>query len=108
MWALLLAAGLPACAGLPHPTELDVARARAHWPEATLTSLEAARTTYVNRCSSCHPLHHPSDYGPSGWAEEIKKMAPRAHLTDEERDAIRCYLSSVKGEKEAGAVTGGR
>jgi len=95
------------CAGLPHPTELDVARARTRWPDATVGSLEAARGVYVQRCSACHPLHHPQDYTASEWDVELAKMGPRAHLTPEEQDEIRSYLSNVRGEKPP-AITGGR
>ncbi|MFN8176784.1 MAG: cytochrome c [bacterium] len=98
--ALLLGvAGASACAaGLPHPSEADVARARVRWPETSRADLERGRERYVVRCSTCHPLHRPTEYEPARWEAEVRKMAPRARLSEAERDEILRYVTAVRGE----------
>jgi mono/diheme cytochrome c family protein len=98
--ALLLGlAGASACAaGLPHPSEVDVARARERWPETSRADLEKGREVYVVRCSTCHPLHRPTEYEPARWDAELHKMAPRARLSEAERDAHFRYVMAVRGD----------
>lgn len=93
--ATLLCVVLSGCAGIAHPSDADVARAQARWPEATQASLEEGRRLYVTRCSNCHPLHKPSEYTTARWDTLLTKMAPRAHLSDAQKEQIRAYLTAT-------------
>ncbi len=47
---------------------------------------------YRKRCASCHRLRDPSEQTAQGWAEAMRRMAPRAHLSDAQREAVLGYL----------------
>lgn len=59
------------------------------------------RAVYQSRCTSCHRLYEPGERTRAGWASVLERMAPRAHLSGTEREAIRRYLSA--NAKDAGA-----
>jgi hypothetical protein len=52
----------------------------------------------VARCSGCHPLHRPDTQPAARWATLVDKMAPRARLSDSERDLVLRYLTAASAE----------
>ena len=71
---LALAAGLAACAAPRAPGPADAA------------------SIYRARCSLCHAPWRPTDFSPAEWPRFVRKYAPRAGLTPDERDAVLGYL----------------
>ena len=96
--ALLLAAVSCGGGAVPRPTEAHLARAQARWPDTTRASLERGRELYVARCSGCHPLHRPDTLPAARWATLVDQMAPRARLSDSERDLVLRYLTAASAE----------
>lgn len=92
MRASLLLLVACSCVTLPHVTPADVERAQSVWPGAELPTLEAARSTYVTRCSGCHWLYLPTARAPRQWSVLLPKMALRAKLSANDRDAIERFL----------------
>ena len=94
-WAIALGLVLGACGSAPHePNGRDAQWAATRWPSATLEQLESGRRVFSARCSSCHGLPSPDSKTPDQWANVIDEMAPRAHLSPEDRDAVLRYLSA--------------
>lgn len=78
------------------PTEANTAK-----NNVTLVNLQEGRKLYINKCSSCHNLHAPGKYSPEGWQKVLKKMQPKAKITDSQKDLIFGYLTSeIKLEKQ--------
>ena len=71
---LAFAAGLAACAAPGPAGPVD------------------AETVYRARCSLCHAPWSPTDFSPADWPRYVRKYAPRAGLTPDERDAVLGYL----------------
>jgi mono/diheme cytochrome c family protein len=91
-------AATAACAGgLPHPTQIDVERARAEDPSVTLLDLERGRSTYMQRCAGCHALRDPGALTPEAWPGAVDKMQGSEHvrLSAEERSDILRYLRAA-------------
>ena len=61
---------------------------------------------YRERCASCHRLHDPAERTRAGWNWIVERMAPRAHLSGEERAAVLRYLHAHA--KDAAAPRGSR
>ncbi len=76
--AAALAAAALACAGAP-PAEAGPA---------------GAERLYRSRCSSCHRAYAPSSRDRTTWDAILAKMAPRAKLSDAEREQISEYLQA--------------
>lgn len=47
---------------------------------------------YRAKCAACHRLRQPDEHTMEGWERGLAKHGPQAHLTDEEREAIRGFL----------------
>src|SRR5437868_9752221 len=92
-WMLIVFAGLLGCASvLPRGSALDLSRAKARYPQASLESLEAGRHAYALRCSGCHALHLPSEKRADEWPARVAEMERDAHLAPGERELIVQYL----------------
>lgn len=65
-------------------------------PKADLEQLKEGRALYVNKCSSCHSLYLPEKYKKTQWRKWVDKMAPKAQISNAEKEKIYQYLT--KGE----------
>jgi len=61
-----------------------------------LETLKKGRTLYVNNCSSCHALYLPEKYSKKEWIKWVDNMAPKAKITDHEKELIQTYLTKGK------------
>jgi mono/diheme cytochrome c family protein len=94
--AIAAALVLSACGGaVVEPNANDARWAATRWPGTSVSTLQGGRSVFVSRCSSCHALPEPNVKTPDEWASVIDEMAPRAHLTPDDRDAVLRYLSAA-------------
>lgn len=100
--ACVLILGLSGCgSGIPRVTPDVVTLAQRRDPTLDANRLNAIRTLYVNRCSSCHSLNSPSDYDEAEWATWMRKMAPKAKMDSvQEREVLLFILAA----RESAAV----
>ncbi|MNS61216.1 hypothetical protein D3C71_74550 [compost metagenome] len=49
-------------------------------------------TLFINNCAKCHKLKQPDSKTPEQWNKTVKRMIPRAKLTDDEGKLVRAYL----------------
>jgi mono/diheme cytochrome c family protein len=52
----------------------------------------AGQTTYNTKCGKCHGLKVVNDYTADRWISIMQVMAPKAHLTDAEKDNVLAYV----------------
>ncbi len=84
-----------ACApSLYMPSETDAAH-----QQTSLEQLLTGRTTYVNKCSSCHSLFLPQQFTKKEWQVNVNKMQNGAKINDVEKESILKYLS-IKAKEE--------
>lgn len=93
--ALAAVLALAGC-GVPRVTPELVAIAQQRDPAASAERLEAARTLYVARCSSCHSLNLPRDYDEREWGEWLPKMGRKAKLDRTQEGAIMAFLLAAR------------
>lgn len=53
--------------------------------------LAQGHTLFTNNCDNCHKLKQPETRTAKQWNAIIKRMIPRAKLSDEEGKLIRAY-----------------
>lgn len=94
---------LAGCAGvmLPSLTPSQVRWAGQQWPGTDAGSMESARRLYANRCSGCHNLVTPEKHTAEEWDGLLNRMAPRAHLTADEKESIRRFILAAKTDGAA-------
>lgn len=90
-------AGLAACAGvaLPVATDVDATRARDRYPDVTAMDLAHGRQLYQGRCGACHRPVTPSAVPSDEWPRHVRKMTPRARLSDAEAALVERYLVTM-------------
>jgi mono/diheme cytochrome c family protein len=86
-----------ACAGvkLPVATERDATRARDRYPGVTAMELAHGRQLYQGRCGSCHRPLEPTAVPTARWPEHVRKMTPRARLSDDEAALVEKYVVTM-------------
>ena len=82
--------------GVPRVTPELVAIAQRSDSTASSAGLEAARTLYIARCSSCHSLHLPHDYDVSEWRGWMRKMSRKAKLTNGQDGEILAFIFAAR------------
>lgn len=81
---------------IPRPESRDLE----HAPQgANLKSLELGRGVYVRRCSGCHRLYAPAEYGASDWPDLIRGMAAYVKLSTEEERVVGQYLMTLSSRE---------
>lgn len=47
---------------------------------------------FTNHCGTCHKLKEPGSKNPEQWNKTVKRMIPRAKLSDADGKLVRAYL----------------
>lgn len=56
------------------------------------TQLESGKTIFMSNCDKCHKLKEPESRTPEEWNKVLKRMIPKAKLSDEDGKLVRAYL----------------
>lgn len=78
------------------PNEAQVTTAKAKFPDVTLDVLKKGHSIYYGACTHCHGAKNIVKRDEKEWVGILDDMAPKAHLTSEEKDAVWKYIMSVK------------
>ncbi len=73
---------------VPQPTLLDVERVQPVDPGLSLADMQAGRAAYLQRCSSCHPVHGPGEYRGDQWPELLARMQREKKIKIPEHDRV--------------------
>lgn len=62
---------------------------------ATVTNAQylEGKTVYEAKCGRCHKLFSPDKGNMTQWTKWLNAMAPKAKLTDEEKQMVTNYIS---------------
>jgi len=71
---------------VPQPTVLDVERVQPADPGLSLEEMQAGRSIYLQRCSSCHAVHGPGEYRGDQWPDLIARMQREKKIKLPEHD----------------------
>lgn len=75
----------------------QLAYATNRWPGTTLEQLNEGSAIMNNQCSRCHGTKKIANYTEEKWEKEINKMAPKAKITDIQKENLRRYILTLKG-----------
>jgi mono/diheme cytochrome c family protein len=65
-------------------------------PDATLAVLTEGHSLYTGSCTNCHGAKSIYRIPEDKWQAIIDDMAPKARLTDLQKDALSKYVFSIK------------
>jgi cytochrome c5 len=62
--------------------------------------LESGKVLFTNNCDKCHKLKMPETRTPEQWNKVLKRMIPRAKLSDNDGKLVRAYLIAHAKDKQ--------
>lgn len=81
---------------LTSPADKELAAAQKRWPDATKESLAEGHTIYTTKCTKCHADKGITSRSEAEWGRAIAEMAPKANLTDGEKETLTRYVYTVR------------
>ncbi len=61
------------------PTESDLSRGKAKYPDLSLTELNEGRALYVENCNMCHGYYAPTDEPTEEWYGIVPEMVGKVN-----------------------------
>ena len=61
---------------------------------ASAAVLEQGKSLYSAKCQKCHELFAPSKFNAIEWRKYVNIMAPKAGISDAEREAVFAFVAS--------------
>ena len=71
------------------PTETEALKSH-----SSVSELTEGRALYINNCGSCHTLYLPQHLTKEEWAKDVKRMQPKAKISDQETELILKYVTA--------------
>lgn len=82
----------------PNDNAMQLAAARTKFPNATEPEMKKGKEVYFGTsCTSCHGAKAITNVPAEEWPSIIDRMAIKAKITEEEKDAVLKYVTGVKG-----------
>lgn len=78
------------------PGEEQLTAIKTKYPDATLAALTEGHSIYTGVCSNCHKVYNVYTFSEEKWTSIISHMAPKARLTDAQKDVLTKYVFSIK------------
>ncbi len=78
------------------PSEKELSIAQKNWPNSTTEQLQEGNTIYRTKCTKCHENFEITSFSEKKWKHEINDMAPKAKLTDLEKENLSKFILSYR------------
>lgn len=78
-----------------NPTEAQLAAVKAKEPSATMEDLKKGHDIFYGACTNCHGAKDITGFSEDHLRKTVDQMAPKAHLSDEEKQAVWKYALAV-------------
>jgi len=78
------------------PTEAQLTAGKTKFPGITMDALKKGHSIFYGSCTNCHGAKNIKSYTEEEFSGILDKMAPKANLTADEKDAVLKYAVSVK------------
>ena len=85
--------------GIFAPTEEQLTALKPMYANATLDELTAGHKIYTGVCTNCHGAKNIYKRAEGEWSHIIDDMAPKAHISDIEKDQLTKYVMSIKASQ---------
>lgn len=91
---------------LAEPTQADVERGQAKFPDITLQEIQKGKKLYENNCSLCHKLYNPNSLNEEKWknilppmVKKVNKKTGQTTLTPQDEEKILKYILVMREKK---------
>lgn len=83
------------------PTETQLKAIQAKYPEVSMQTLTNGHAIYTGVCTNCHGQKNIFKRSEESWKHEIDDMAPKAKITDAQKDDLYKYILAMKATQAA-------
>ncbi len=87
--------------GVYLPTEKELAAIQVQYPNTPMDMLKQGYAVYTGACANCHEAKNVYPYTDSEWGSIMVDMAMRAHLKDNEKEAVWKFVMAVRATNTA-------
>jgi cytochrome c1 len=84
------------------PGDAEVTAIKSKHPDVTVDQLAKGYTVYSEDCTRCHGKKNIYSRTEEEWTKAINRMAPKAKITDEQKDNLTKYIFAMKASHPAG------
>lgn len=90
--------------GIYAPGHEELAAIQVKYSDVTLERLNQGHVLYAySACIRCHAAQNIYKYDEARWKEIIDNMAPKAQISDSQKDAVYKYVLAIKATQQKGA-----
>jgi hypothetical protein len=84
------------------PTDIQVKAIQPKYPDVTLQNLSNGYAIYTGACTNCHGMKNLYSRSEQSWKHEVDDMAPRAEITESQKDDLYKYILAMKASHSVG------
>ena len=81
------------------PTDIELKAIQPKYPDVTLQNLNNGYAIYTGACTNCHGMKNLYNRSEESWKHEVDDMAPRAEITDSQKDDLYKYILAMKASR---------
>ena len=81
------------------PTDIELKAIQPIYPDVTLQNLNNGYAIYTGACTNCHGMKNLYNRSEESWKHEVDDMAPRAEITDSQKDDLYKYILAMKASR---------
>lgn len=81
------------------PGDAEVKAIQGKYPDVTLQTLNEGYAVYSGPCTKCHGQKKIFSRTEQEWEKSINRMAPKAKITDVQKDALWKYILAMKAAR---------
>ena len=81
------------------PTDVQLKAIQVKYPDVTMQTLTNGHAIYTGVCTNCHGMKNIYKRSETSWKHEIDDMAPKAKITDSQKDELFKYILSMKASQ---------
>lgn len=82
-----------------NPGDAEVKAILPRFADVTLQTLNDGYTVYTGPCTNCHGKKDIFSRSEEHWQSAIDRMAPKAGITDKQKDALWKYVLAMKASR---------
>ena len=78
------------------PGDVELTAGKTKFPNLTLVELTKGYSIYHGACTNCHGAKNIPERSEEKWVDVLNAMAPKAKLSQEDKDAVWKYIMATK------------
>lgn len=78
------------------PGDAEVTAIKSKYPDVTAEQLADGYSVYTGACTNCHGKKNIYSRSEEEWTKAINRMAPKAKISDEQKDHLTKYVFAMK------------